>query len=437
MPTILRALVVAISLGALAACEPAGTPTPKSSQGPHPALPAPRSDMIPTTKFAAAIGWPKDRAPNAPAGFLVTRFAEGLDHPRWLYVLPNGDVLVAESMTLPKPPQSLEDRIGDYLQRNSGTVGRSANRIVLLRPNADGTVALRTTFLKNLSQPFGMALLNGKFYVGNTGGVWMYDYRDGDTAIAGPGKKILDLPVGGYNNHWTRNLFVAKDGRHLFVTVGSGSNAGENGAANEALRADILQINPDGTGIRIYASGLRNPNGLGYEPSTGQLWTVVNERDFLGNDLVPDYLTRVRDGDFYGWPWAYWGHHADARVAPPRPDLVARALTPDYALGAHVAALGLAFYTADAFPAHYRGGAFIGEHGSWNRDPFSGFKVVYVPFANGMPAGAPEDFLTGFIASEKDSTAYGRPVGVAVAKDGTLLVADDTSGIIWRVAPGK
>ncbi|HEX3808120.1 MAG TPA: sorbosone dehydrogenase family protein [Rhizomicrobium sp.] len=429
----IRTALIPLLLLSLTACEPAAGPTPKSSQGAHPALPAPRSDLLPTTNFATAIGWPRNKAPVAPAGFIVTRFAQGLDHPRWIYILPNGDVLVAESITVPKPPHGFQDRVGDYLQRNTDTVGVSANKIVLLRPRADGTVKLRSTFLSGLNQPFGMALLNGKFYVGNTGGVWEYDYKDGDMRIAGPGKKILDLPVGGYNNHWTRNVFVNHDGTKLFVTVGSGSNAGENGADNDKGRANILEINPDGSGRRVFASGIRNPNGLGYEPQTGVLWTVANERDMLGNDLVPDYLTRVRDGDFYGWPWAYWGHHVDARVTPPRPDMVAKAMTPDYALGAHVAALGLTFYNADAFPAHYKGGAFIGEHGSWNRKPFAGYKVVFVPFVNGMPSGAPEDFLTGFLASADDGTAYGRPVGVTVDKDGALLVADDTGGIIWRV----
>ena len=437
MNGISRVIVVSFSLLALAACEPAAGPTPKSSTGLRPALPSPRNDTIPTTKFSTSIGWPKDKAPAAPAGFTVTRFAQGLKHPRWIYVLPNGDVLVAESSTIPAAPKSLEDRLADYLQRNNGSVGESANQITLLRPNADGGVSTRTIFLKGLDQPFGMALLNGKFYAGNTGGVWEYDYADGETQITGRGKKILGLPVGGYNNHWTRNVFASRDGKTLYVTVGSGSNVGENGTANEFHRANVLEINPDGSGLRVVASGIRNPNGLGYEPTTGVLWTVANERDFLGNDLVPDYLTRVRDGDFYGWPWSYWGKHVDARVTSPRPDKVAKAIAPDYALGAHVAALGLTFYTADTFPAHYRGGAFVGEHGSWNRNPFSGYKVVYVPFANGMPSGPPENFLTGFIASEKDSTAYGRPVGVAVDSTGALLVADDTGGIVWRVATKK
>jgi glucose/arabinose dehydrogenase len=293
---------------------------------------------------------------------------------------------------------------------------------------------LRTTFLSGLKQPFGMALIGNTFYVANTDGVWRYPYRTGDTQIADAGQKILDLPEGGYNNHWTRNLLVSADGSKIFVTVGSGSNVGENGAANEFHRANVLEINPDGSGLRIFASGTRNPNGLAYEPQSHVLWTVVNERDMLGDDLVPDYLTRVRDGDFYGWPYSYWGKHVDARVTPQRPDLVVKAITPDYALGAHTAPLGLAFYTANAFPAHYRGGAFIGQHGSWNRRQYSGYKVIFVPFVDGMPSGLPEDFLTGFMADKVNGIAYGRPVGVAVDRTGALLVADDTGNIVWRVA---
>jgi glucose/arabinose dehydrogenase len=264
--------------------------------------------------------------------------------------------------------------------------------------------------------------------------VWRFPYHAGDTQITDKGRKILDLPAGGYNNHWTRNLLVSTDGSKIFVTVGSGSNVGDNGIANEFHRANVLEINPDGSGLHVFASGMRNPNGLAYEPQTHVLWTVVNEHDMLGDDLVPDYLTRVRDGDFYGWPYSYWGKHIDARVTPQRPDLVAKAIEPDYALGAHTAPLGLTFYTASAFPAHYHGGAFVGQHGSWNRRQYSGYKVIYIPFVNGMPNGMPEDFLTGFMADKANSIAYGRPVGVAVDRTGALLVADDTGDIIWRVA---
>lgn len=407
--------------------------TPSSSTGPNPKIVVPDTGIFPSLHFATHETWPKGKTPHAPEGFAVTRYA-GLDHPRWLYVLPNGDVLVTQASTIKTPVKSMEDRIHYFLERNTGVIRPSPNKITLLRDsNRDGMVDHTYTFLdRNLDRPFGMLVLDGKFYVADTGSVRVYSYREGQTQIAGEGKKILTLPVGGYNNHWTRNLFARADGKKIYVTVGSGSNVGEHGVENENHRANVLEMNPDGSGVRIYASGIRNPNGLGYEPQTGQLWTVSNERDFLGDDLVPDFLTRVRDGDFYGWPWSYWGKHVDNRVSPQRPDMVAKAKAPDYALGAHVAALGLAFYTADVFPAHYRGGAFIGEHGSWNRAPYVGYKVVFVPFKNGMPSGSPQDFLTGFLP--EDGTAYGRPVGVVVAPDGALLVADDTGDSIWRVA---
>ncbi|MGD0143053.1 MAG: PQQ-dependent sugar dehydrogenase, partial [Rhizomicrobium sp.] len=331
---ILRASTLALlSALLLTGCEK-GQPESRASYGPHPVLPAPDKSLLPTANFSTAIPWPAGARPVAPAGFDVTRYATGLAHPRWIYMLPNGDVLVAESATVPKPPNSMLDRLQAWLERNNGSVMPSANRITLLRDSkGTGTVNLRTTFLGGLKQPFGMALLGNMFYVANTDGVWRYPYRTGDTAITGKGQKILDLPEGGYNNHWTRNLLVSADGAKIYVTVGSGSNVGENGAANEFHRANVLEFNPDGTGLRIYASGMRNPNGLAYEPQTHALWTVVNERDMLGDDLVPDYFTRVHDGDFYGWPYSYWGRHIDARVTPPRPDLVATAIAPDYALG--------------------------------------------------------------------------------------------------------
>ncbi|HTO39652.1 MAG TPA: sorbosone dehydrogenase family protein [Rhizomicrobium sp.] len=410
--------------------------TPRSSTGASPQLPAPESALIPALNFSSHEAWPKGNTPVAPKGFTISRYAS-LDHPRWMYVLPNGDVLVSQARTIRKADETLRDRFEVFLQRKTNVVGQSPNRITLLRDsNKDGVVDQTFDFLSvGLDRPFGMLLLNGRFYVADTGSVRVYPYREGQTAITAAGKKILDLPVGGYNNHWTRNLLARADGKKIYVTVGSGSNAGEHGVENEKHRANVLEINPDGTGLRIFASGIRNPNGLAYEPQTGALWTVVNERDFLGPDLVPDYLTRVRDGDFYGWPWAYWGKHADAQVTPARADLVAKSLTPDYALGAHVAALGLAFYTGDAFAARYQGGAFIGEHGSWNRTPAVGYKVAFVPFKNGMPSGPPEDFLTGF--TPKDGVSYGRPVGVVMAPDGALLVADDTGGVIWRVGVKK
>jgi glucose/arabinose dehydrogenase len=410
-------------------------PLPKENFGPRPQLPAPHPGLIPTANFSTAKPWPPGAAPHAPAGFTVTRFAEGLDHPRWIYVLPCGDVLVAESSTEPRPPNSLMDRLGDWLQRNNNTIRRSADRITLLRDaNGDGVVKTRTAFLTGVKQPFGMALIGTSLYVAGTGGLWRYSYHEGDTRLSGPGEKIIELPVGGYNNHWTRNVVANATGSKLYITVGSGSNAGEHGEANEEHRANVLECNPDGSGLRVHTAGMRNPVGLGWEPTTQVLWTVVNERDMLGDDLVPDYLTRVTDGAYYGWPFSYWGKHLDQRVQPQRPELVEKAIPPDYALGAHTASLGLTFYTATAFPAHYRGGAFIGQHGSWNRSSFTGYKVIYIPFTAGLPSGPPEDFLSDFMPDNKTGIAHGRPVGVTVDKAGALLVADDSGNIIWRVA---
>ena len=313
--------------------------------------------------------------------------------------MPDGDILVAESTTEPLPPKSIEDRVAIWLQKYSGANGKSANRITLLRDTKGAGVGdTRWIFLGGLHQPFGMLVLGDKFYVGDTDGLMRFPYKPNATTIDGQGETILALPKGGYNNHWTRNVFANADGTKLYVTVGSGSNVGEHGPDNEIHRANILEINPDGSGLRIVASGLRNPNGLAYEPTTHALWTVVNERDMLGNDLTPDYLTHVVDGGFYGWPYSYWGRHVDTRVTPQRPDLVAKAITPDYSLGSHVAPLGLAFYDGTAFPASYRGGAFVGEHGSWNRKPFSGYKVVFVPFKDGQPAGDTAGFPHGIHA---------------------------------------
>jgi glucose/arabinose dehydrogenase len=398
-------------------------------------LPSPARSLVPTINFSQAQPWPAGKRPIAPDGFHLTAYASGLDHPRWLYVLPNGDVLVAEASTVPRRDRSIAQAVQIWLQRDAGSIKDSANRIVLLR-NSSGTDAAeqRFVFASNLNQPFGMVLLNGSFYIANTDGVWRFPYRDGDTHLDGPGEKILDLPAGGYNNHWTRNLIANHAGTKLYVTVGSGSNVGENGIDNEFHRANILEFNPDGSGLRVFASGLRNPNGLAFAPGTDTLWTVVNERDMLGNDLVPDYLTSVKDGGFYGWPYSYWGKNIDARVKPPRPDLVATAIAPDYALGSHVAALGLTFYTGDAFPQHFRGGAFIGEHGSWNRRPYSGYKVVFVAFHDGRPHGTPEDFVTGFMPADQQGVAYGRPVGVVIDPTGALLIADDVGNTVWRVA---
>jgi glucose/arabinose dehydrogenase len=388
----------------------------------------------PATKFSKVIGWPPGKTPVAPAGFDVTAFAERLDNPRWLYVLPNGDVLVAEAKSEKVagqlPPEMLEGL------RASGSVGTSANRITLLRDvDRDGKAEVRHVFLSGLRQPFGMVLLDRALYVANTDGVMRYDYEAGITRVTSSGQKILDLPAGGYNNHWTRNILASRDGSKLYVTVGSQTNVDEEGLdAKDARRAAILECNPDGSGMRIFASGLRNPNGMDWAPGTSTLWTVVNERDMLGDDVPPDYLTSVRDGAFYGWPYAYLGRHEDPRHRGARPDLVARAVTPDYPLGAHTASLGLTFYRGSAYPEPYRGGAFVGQRGSWNRSAFAGYRVLFVPFKDGRPAGPAQDFLTGFVANEQTSEVYGRPVGVTMGPDGSLLVADDAGGTVWRVS---
>jgi glucose/arabinose dehydrogenase len=385
-------------------------------------------------KFSKVIGWPKDKTPVAPTGFTVTRLADGLDNPRWMYVLPNGDVLVAESATERKGVKKIAAVVSGK-QQSEKSGGGSANRITLLRnANGDGTFETRTVFLQNLNQPFGMLLLGNTFYVANTDGVLTFPYQTGQTKISVPGKKILNLPAGGYNNHWTRNLLANADGSKIYVSVGSGSNVGENGMEHEVRRAAILEINPNGSGERLYASGLRNPVGMDWAPGTNVLWTAVNERDELGDDLVPDYLTSVKRDAFYGWPYAYYGANEDPRRKGERPDLVQKAVVPDVPLGAHTASLGLVFYDGKTFPEPYRSGAYVGQHGSWNRSALSGYKVVFVPFKNGKPDGEPQDFLTGFVADPESGEVYGRPVGTATLSDGSLLVTDDAGGTIWRVS---
>jgi glucose/arabinose dehydrogenase len=373
------------------------------------ALPAPFATKS-AEKRPEVEGWKDGQMPKAPAGFAVTKYADKLDNPRWSYQAPNGDVFVAESATK-----------------------KSADRITLLRDvNKDGVPEMREVFMEKLKQPLGMLVLRNYFYVANTDGVTRYPYKTGDTKITGKGEKILELPAGGYNNHWTRNLLANADGSKIYVSVGSGSNVAEHGIENETRRANILQINPDGTGEKIFASGLRNPVGMGWAPGTNVLWTAVNERDELGDELVPDYLTSVKEGGFYGWPYSYFGQHPDPRMKGERKDLIAKAIVPDVPLGSHTASLGLAFYDKNKFPARYQNGAFIGQHGSWNRSKISGYKVVFVPFKNGKPDGKPEDFLTGFI--ENEDKVYGRPVGIAVLQDGSMLVNDDAAGVIWRVS---
>jgi glucose/arabinose dehydrogenase len=386
------------------------------------------------TKRSKVIGWPAGKMPTAPAGFVVTKYAGDLVSPRNTYVLPNGDVLVAEANTIPKDTK--EKVVAQLeLDPSKSMRAKSANRITLLRDaDKNGTPEMRTMFLTGLNQPFGMLVLGNYFYVANTDGVWRYAYKAGETKLEGKGEKIMTLPAGGYNNHWTRNLLAGPDGKKIYVSVGSASNVAEHGMKEEERRANVLEINPDGSGERIYAAGLRNPVGLDWAPGTQTLWSAVNERDELGDDLVPDYLTSVQPGKFYGWPYAYFGQKEDPRRKGERPDLVKQTVVPEVALGPHTASLGLAFYKADAFPAKYRSGAFIGQHGSWNRSEFSGYKVVFVPFQNGKPSGPMEDFLTGFVANAADKEVYGRPVGITALPDGSLLVADDAADTLWRVA---
>lgn len=417
----------------LAGCS-SGSEDPFVGFGANPNLPAPETGGLPRVSPAKAVGWPADAAPVAPKGFVVTRFAGDLIHPRWLLVLPNGDVLVSEASSEPSPPKGLMDRIAQRVQAYAGALKPSPNRIMLLRDaDGDGLAEVREVFASGLNRPQGMTLVGDTLYIANTDALVATPYREGQTRMEGIPTKIVDLPAGPLNHHWVKNVIAAPDGQRLFVTSGSNSNIGENGMEAEENRAAILEVDPAAKTLRLYASGLRNPNGMAYEPVTGALWTAVNERDMLGDDLVPDYMTRVQEGGFYGWPYAYFGDTVDTRVEPPRPDLVAKSIRPDYALGPHTASLGLTFYTAAAFPARYQGGVFVGQHGSWNRKPLSGYRVVFVPFAGGMPEGEPEAFLTGFL--NKQGQAMGRPVDVAVDKAGALLVTDDAGGAVWRVAP--
>ncbi|WP_222946700.1 PQQ-dependent sugar dehydrogenase [Caballeronia sp. EK] len=404
--------------------------------GPNPTLPAPRKSLMPTVNIAPAKPWAQGQKPIAPAGFDVTAFGTGLIHPRWIATLPNGDVLVAESNAPAQHDENagLKGFVMKKVQKRAGAAVESPDRIMLLRDaDGDGVAETRTVFIDKLHSPFGMALVGDDLYVADTDAILRFKYENGATQIATPGEKFIDLPAGDINHHWTKNIIASRDGKKLYVTVGSNSNAAENGIDAENGRAAIMEVDIESKQSRLFATGLRNPNGMSWQPQSGALWTVVNERDELGDELVPDYLTSVKDGAFYGWPYSYYGQHVDDRVKPQRADLVQSAIVPDYALGAHTASLGLTFYDGKAFPEHYRNGAFIGQHGSWNRKPRSGYKVVFVPFEDGKPSGPPEDILTGFLSS--DGHALGRPVGVAVDSKGALLVADDVGNTVWRVAP--
>ncbi len=428
-------LLASLSL-LLAACGDAAKLPEEASTGPNPTIPAPDSSLIPTVNIAPAKGWPAGMKPTAASGLAVAAFAQKLDHPRWLYVLPNGDVLVAETNAPPRPEEGkgLKGWIMQFVQKRAGAGVPSANRITLLRDtDGDGIAETRSIFLKGLNSPFGMALIGKDFYVANTDAVMRFPYTEGQTEITAPGEKVVDLPAGPINHHWTKNIIASQDGQRLYATVGSNSNVAENGIEKEDNRAAILEIDLSAKKWRVFASGLRNPNGLAWQPQTGALWTVANERDELGSDLVPDYLTSVKEGAFYGWPYSYYGQHVDTRVSPQRPDLVAKAIAPDYALGNHTASLGLTYSGGTLLPEALRDGVFVGQHGSWNRYPRSGYKVIFVPFANGVPSGKPVDVLTGFV--NQDDEALGRPVGVAIDRAGALLVADDVGNTIWRVAP--
>ena len=430
-----RALCLsAAAVPLLAACGDTALLAPSATEGPTPVIGPPRTALVPTVHVATATGWPAGRVPAVAPGLRVSPFATGLDHPRWITVLPSGDVLVAETNAPARPDdgKGVKAWITKLMMKRAGAGTASPDRITLLRDaDGDGMAETRTIFVDRLRSPFGMALAGAWLYVANTDGIVRFPYRDGETRLAGDGETVVDLPAGPINHHWTKNIIATADGRTLYATVGSNSNVGENGLDKEEGRAAIWKVDVEQRSKRLFATGLRNPNGLALDPASGVLWTVVNERDELGSDLVPDYLTSVTEDAFYGWPYSYYGAHVDDRV-PSRPDLVARAQVPDYALGAHVAALGLTSSAGSRLPAAYASGMIIGEHGSWNRRPRSGYKVVYVPFANGRPSGPPIDLVTGFLSP--DGEAWGRPVGVAIDRRGNLLIADDVGNTIWRVS---
>ena len=401
--------------------------------GAHPDLPRPNQTLFPTVNIATPVGWSVGQKPVPARGLSVAAFASNLDHPRWLYRLPNGDILVAESNSPKTDVSMLKNRIAGLVMGKAGAGEASPNRIILLRDTTgNGTADTRTVFLDHLYSPFGMALVGDDLYVANANEVLRFPYHDGDMRIAAPGVKVTDLPAG-YNHHWTKNLLASPDGRFLYVTVGSNSNVADNGMKAEEGRARIDRLDLSTGKLAPYATGLRNPNGMAFEPEGGALWVAVNERDEIGSDLVPDYITAVKEGAFYGWPYSYYGQHPDTRVSPQRPDLVAQAIVPDYALGPHTASLGIAFsHDAGQLPDAWRHGLFVAQHGSWNRRPKSGYKVIYVPFENAKPSGTPEDVLTGFLTSD-EMHVHGRPVGLTLDRSGALLVADDVGGVVWRV----
>ena len=437
--SLVAALLCATALG-LAGCSDAGG-DPKDQIGPNPKLPDPQQYLAPPMNLAKVVGWKDGEKPNVPKDLAITAFATGFKHPRSIYTLPNGDILVVESGAPPensvrRPKDIVMGWVESYVTSTGADSGPPGNRIILLRDaDGDGKPEVRETFLDNLHSPFGVALVGNDFYVADTDAILHYTYTEGATKITTPGKVLTPLPGGPIDHHWTKSLVASPDGKLLYVGVGSNSNITENGIQAELNRAAIWEVDRETGRWRLFATGLRNPNGLTFEPETKALWTVVNERDELGPDLVPDYMTSVKDGAFYGWPYSYYGQHVDARVMPQRPDLVAKAIPPDYALSSHVAPLGLVFDTGDSLPANYKGGAFIGEHGSWDRPQLNGYKVVFVPFKGGKPAGMAQDIVTGFL--DQKNQARGRPVGVALDKSGALLIADDVGNTIWKVTAAK
>lgn len=406
----------------------------KSQIGANPVLPDPQQYLVPPMKIAKTASWGND-VPTVPAGLKITALATGLGHPRSIYVLPNGDVLVVEANGPPAPVNRPKDLIMGWVQSLAGANAKGANQITLLRAAKGGAPAVRSVFLANLNSPFGVALVGSDLYVANTDAIVRYPYGEGDTKISAAGTKLTDLPGGPIDHHWTKSLLASADGSKLYVGVGSNSNITENGMQAEVERAAIWEVDRVSGAHRLFATGLRNPNGLQWEPQTGKLWAVVNERDELGPNLVPDYLTSVKDGAFYGWPYSYYGQHVDPRVMPQRPDLVAKAIPPDYALSSHVAPLGMTFYTGTQLAASYQGGAFVSEHGSWDRSPFNGYRVVFVPFKDGKPNGQAQDVVTGFL--NRNEEARGRPVGLAVDRNGALLIADDLGDTVWKVTSAQ
>ena len=431
--TLARYLGVALVALAAASCDKPETLPVTAGIGPDPTLPEPHYGIAPPIKIAPPIGWAKGETPVSAQGLRVTPFAANLNHPRWLYVLPNGDVLVAETDGPGEVIKRPKEIIMRMLMAKAGAEMPRNHRIVLLRDtDGDGIAEFRSVLIEQLHSPFGMMLVGSNLYIANTDALVRYPYQEGATKIAERPVKIADLPAGPINHHWTKNVIASRDGSKLYVTVGSNSNVSENGMENEVDRAAILEIDPATGARRLFASGIRNPNGMDWEPTSGLLWTVANERDEIGDDLVPDYITSVRPGGFYGWPYSYYGQHVDARPYPKRPDLVARAIKPDYAVGSHAGSLGFTFAAGNRLGPAYASGAFVGQHGSWNRRQRSGYKVIFIPFAGGKPSGMPRDVLTGFLASE--GRTHGRPVGVVVDKRGGLLVADDAGNMVWRVS---